>query len=165
MIPLPTDPIRKEHLELLPHIHEMEQAAVEVTGWNHEVASDRLHQIVHFLEGHLLPHAVAEEEILYPAIDEAMGAPNATGTMRIDHDEIATRVRRLRHTTSAALDTWPDQERIAGIVRGLSALAAIVLLHFRKEEEVLLAVLDSVLTVEEAQALLESMDPDHPNHP
>lgn len=161
---LPTDPIRTEHQELLPHLAELERAATEAFAWRQEEASDRLHHIVDFLENHLLPHAAAEEEILYPAIDQAMGVPDATATMKVDHDEIATRVQRLRETVTTALDIWPDQSRVADIVRQLSALSAIIVLHFRKEEEVLLPVLDAALTVEEAEALFESMDTGHHEH-
>lgn len=161
MTSLPTDPIRAEHRELLPHIQELDRAAVEVARWDQKVASTRLFRIVDFLQGHLLPHAIAEEEVLYPAIDEAMGAGNATATMKVDHQEIAIRVEHLRETITKTLDIWPDHERTAAIVRQLSALHSIILLHFRKEEEVLLPVLDSTLTTKEAKALFESMDLGH----
>lgn len=161
MTALPSDPIRTEHRDLLPHIAELDRASIEVTQWSHEVASDRLHHIVDFLESHLLPHATAEEEILYPAIDEAMGAANATATMKVDHDEIATKVAHLRQTITEALNIWPDAQLAAAIVRQLSALHSIILLHFRKEEEVLLPVLDSTLTIKEAKALFESTDSGH----
>ena len=164
MTALPTGPIRTEHRELLPHIEELDRAAIEVTHWNQEVASDRLTHIVDFLEGHLLPHAMAEEEILYPAVDEAMGIGNATATMKVDHSEISSRVEHLRATITEALDIWPDRERTAAIARQLSALHSIILLHFRKEEEVLLPVLDSALTIEEAEALFESMDSGGTHH-
>lgn len=161
MTPLPTDPIRTEHRELLPHIQELERASLEVAQWSQGVASDRLYHIIDFLKGHLLPHATAEEEILYPAIDEAVGSANATATMKIDHDEIAIRIEHLRETIVKALDLWPDGEQTAAIVRQLSVLHGVILLHFRKEEEVLLPILDSMLTIEEARALFESMDSGH----
>jgi iron-sulfur cluster repair protein YtfE (RIC family) len=161
---LPTDPIRHEHMALIPHLQELERAAADVREWRKQAASDRLEHIIDFLSDHLLPHAAAEEEVLYPAIDEAMGAPGATATMKVDHEEIAARVTTLRATVGAALDTWPDPEQVGQLSRQLSALAAIILLHFRKEEEVLLPVLDAALTVEEARALFEGMDIRHHQH-
>lgn len=160
----PTEPIRAEHRGLIPDVEAVDRAAIELAQWNQEAASDRLFHIIDFLEGHLLPHAAAEESVLYPAIDEAMGAANATATMRVDHDEIASRVQHLRETITKALEVWPDAERTAAVVRQLSALAAIILLHFRKEEEVLLPILDSKLTVDEAEALFEAMDSEHAHH-
>lgn len=160
----PTEPIRTEHRGLIPDVEAVDRAAIELAQWNQEAASDRLFHIIDFLEGQLLPHAAAEESVMYPAIDEAMGAAIATATMRVDHDEIASRVKHLRETITKALDVWPDAERAAAVARQLSALAAIILLHFRKEEEVLLPILDSKLTVDEAEALFEAMDSEHAHH-
>jgi len=156
MSALPTDPIRREHRHLQPHLEELEAAATEVGQWDKAAASERLPHIVDFFETHLIPHARAEEEILYPAVDEAMRVPNATATMRVEHDEIAVRVGRLRESVNAALDDW-SVEQAAMIAHQLSGLSSIILLHFRKEEEVLLPILDKTLTVEEAEALFESM--------
>lgn len=161
---LPTEPIRREHRELLPTLEELEQAAVAVSDWSAEVAAERLHQIVDFLEHHLIPHAAAEEEVLYPAVDQLTGTVTATATMRVDHQEIASRTARLAATVAAALDGWPNDEQAGDIARQLSALAGIILLHFRKEEEVLLPILDSVLSLEEAEALFESMNHDAHQH-
>lgn len=164
MSTFPTDPIRQEHRELVPHLQELDRAAAQVHEWNQQVASDRLHHIIDFLANHLLAHAAAEEEILYPAVDEAMGAPGATATMKADHTEIAARVAVLDNSVVAALDIWPDPEQLRGISRQLSVLAAIIDLHFRKEEEVLLPILDAALTREEAEALFASMDTGHHQH-
>ncbi len=161
---LPTEPIRREHRELLPTIQELEQAAAGVGGWSVEIATDRLRHIVEFLEHHLIPHAAAEEEVLYPAIDQLTGAVTTTATMRVDHQEIASRTARLAATVVAALDGWPNDEQAGDIARQLSALAGIIVLHFRKEEEVLLPILDSVLSSEEAEALFESMNHDAHQH-
>jgi hypothetical protein len=77
MTTLPTEPILREHVELIPHIRESDRGAAEAYEWSRQVASDRLYHLVDFLEGHLMPHARAEEDILYPAIDQAMGTPDA----------------------------------------------------------------------------------------
>lgn len=164
MTTLPTEPIRREHRDLLPTLQELEQAAAGVGGWSIEIATDRLGHIINFLEHHLIPHAAAEEEVLYPAVDQLTGAATATATMRIDHEEITSRTARLAATVAAALDGWPDEESAGDIIRQLSALAGIILLHFRKEEEVLLPILDSVLSFDEAEALFESMNHDAHQH-
>jgi len=108
MSALPTDPIRREHRHLQPHLEELEAAATEVGQWDKAAASERLPHIVDFLETHLIPHARAEEEILYPAVDEAMRAPDATATMRVDHDEIAVRVGRCGRASPPPSTTGPS---------------------------------------------------------
>lgn len=164
---LPTDPLRQEHLELLPRLHDLQQAAVEVSRWSASEAGEHLTELLEFLEHHLVPHALAEDEILYPAIDQALGAPGSTGTMRADHDEVVARIARLRRTVVSTLTEWENRDRVMDVSLQVAGLAAIVLLHFRKEEEVLLPILDSVLTTEEAEALFAAMGEaahPHPQH-
>jgi len=81
---LSTEPLRAEHRDLLPHLRGLETIADEVDRWNVDEAARVLGEIVGFLRGHLVPHAKAEEQVLYPAVEEAMAAPGATATMRAD---------------------------------------------------------------------------------
>ena len=85
---LPTEPLRAEHRGLLPHLQGLETLTDEVDRWDADEAAHVLGDIVGFLRGHLVPHARAEEQVLYPAVEEAMAAPGATATMRADHAEI-----------------------------------------------------------------------------
>jgi iron-sulfur cluster repair protein YtfE (RIC family) len=55
-----------------------------------------------------------------------------------------------------ALEDWDNREMVATVSRQLAAISAIVELHFRKEEEVLLPILDEGLSVEEGHALFET---------
>lgn len=152
---LPTDPIRDEHRDLEPHLGHIEKAAALVTGWDLDRARRTLPQVVAFLRNDLVPHARIEEEVLYPTIDEITGAPT-TATMVVDHAVIVERVDALAAIVDSALGDW-DVEGAADISRQLAALAAIIGLHFRKEEEVLLPIIDSAMSVEEGHALFEHM--------
>ncbi len=161
MTELPTDPIRAEHRELAPHLGHVESAAAKVTGWDRDAASRRLGGILSFLRDDLLPHARVEEEVLYPAVDRLVGQ-GATATMSVDHVVIGERVDALTEAVDDALDHWDDVDRVADISRRLAALAAIVELHFRKEEEVLLPVLDSGLSLAEGHELFGTIS--HAGH-
>lgn len=152
---LPTDPIREEHRELEPHLEHIDKAAALVTGWDLDGARRSLPQIVGFLRDDLVPHARVEEEVLYPAINEITGAPT-TATMVVDHVVIGERIDALAARVESALNDW-DADGAADISRQLAALAAIIGLHFRKEEEVLLPIIDSAMSVEEGHALFEHM--------
>lgn len=155
MSQLPTDPIREEHRQLQPHLEHIDKAAVLVTGWDEERARRSLPPVVAFLRDDLVPHARVEEEVLYPAIDEITGA-QSTATMSVDHVVIGERIEVLAASVADALDDW-DATKAADISRQLAALAAIIGLHFRKEEEVLLPIIDSSMAVEEGHALFERM--------
>ena len=160
---LPTEPLRAEHRDLLPHLQGLETIADEVDRWNADEAAHVLGEIVGFLRGHLVPHARAEEQVLYPAVEDAMAAPGATATMRADHAEIVTRIDRLADTAATVATRWPDDTVAHDVTHQLVGLSAILLLHFRKEEEVLLPVLDATLGSDDAAALFARMDKEaHP---
>jgi len=154
---LSTEPLRAEHRDLLPHLRGLETIADEVDRWNVDEAARVLGEIVGFLRGHLVPHAKAEEQVLYPAVEEAMAAPGATATMRADHAEIVSRIDRLADTAATVADRWPDPAVARDLTHQLVGLSAILLLHFRKEEEVLLPVLDTTLRADDAAALFARM--------
>lgn len=154
MTPLPTDPIRDEHRELMPHVQHVATAAVKVTEWDVSQASHQLSRIVSFLREDLIPHATTEEEVLYPAVDRLIGE-GATATMIVDHVVIGESVEELAVSTERALDDWDNRELVADVSRRLAAIAAILRLHFRKEEEVLLPILDAGLSLEEGRRLFQ----------
>lgn len=152
---LPTDPIREEHRQLEPHLDHVDKAAALVTEWDLARARRSLPPLVAFLRNDLIPHARIEEEVLYPAIDGITGAAT-TATMVVDHVVIGERIEALASSVDSALDDWGERGA-ADISRQLTALAAIIGLHFRKEEEVLLPIIDSAMSVEEGHALFEQM--------
>lgn len=154
---LPTEPLRAEHRDLLPHLRALDTAADELDRWDRDEAVHVLGDIVGFLRGHLVPHATAEEHVLYPAVEDAMAAPGATATMRADHAEIVARIDRLADAARTMEERWPDAGLARDLAHQLVGLSAILQLHFRKEEEVLLPVLDSTLSAEDASALFARM--------
>ena len=154
---LPTEPLRAEHRDLLPHLQGLETIADEVERWDTDEATHVLGEIVGFLRAHLVPHARAEELVLYPAVEDAMVAPGATATMRADHAEIVARIDRLADTAATIATQWPDPALTRDLTHQLVGLSAILLLHFRKEEDVLLPVLDTTLGPDDAAALFARM--------
>jgi iron-sulfur cluster repair protein YtfE (RIC family) len=77
--------------------------------------------------------------------------------MRADHTEISLRVDRLAQAADRIATEWPDESLRHDIARQLIGLAAILALHFEKEEEVLLPVLDQTLSPTQAQVLFDHM--------
>jgi iron-sulfur cluster repair protein YtfE (RIC family) len=153
----PTEPLRAEHRDLLPHLLALDTVATDVSNWDRDAAVRALGDVVGFLRGHLVPHATAEEQVLYPAVEQAMAAPGATATMAADHAEIVARIDRLADTIATIEQQWPDTALARGVTHQLVGLSAILQLHFRKEEEVLLPVLDASLGADEAAALFARM--------
>ena len=150
-----TDPLRVEHQRIHSGIEELASLADrvdELTTPRLEVEVDRT---LAFLGDQLLPHAVAEEEVLYPAVALFLGGPDSTATMARDHLEIERLVVALR---AARRELPQGGGRVRHEVRRLLyALNAIAILHFAKEEEVYLPILDDNLDPVVASGLFARM--------
>lgn len=152
----PTEPLRLEHRELLPRIDAIRDLADAVgTAGDQELrsAGSSAHA---FLAHHLVPHARAEEAVLYPAVEAAMGAPGATDTMHREHIEV---VKLIDDLARELADRAPiDADRARRLRTLLYGLHAIVALHFAKEEELYLEILDRSLDERSSRQLFERLE-------
>src|SRR5690606_15752401 len=143
------------HQELLPHIGRLRDLgdAADQTSTGQNEFNSLLDEVTDFLSGHLLIHARAEEQVLYPAVASLMGAPQATATMSRDHVEIEQLTKALSDLRREIGDRSPSAEELASIRRLAYGLSALVNVHFAKEEEVYLPLIDAAFTPERAQEL------------
>lgn len=153
-----TQPLRDEHKELLPYIELLQTVADSIGEAPIGSLRQGIDEAYEFLTHHLLPHAQAEEQALYPVVGRLMGASEATATMSRDHVEVSRLVEDLGSLRSDLVSeaTSADQEK--ALRRVLYGLYAVVKLHFAKEEEVYLPILDTRLTPEEAARMFEAME-------
>lgn len=153
-----TQPLRDEHAELLPHVESLRIAADAIGQSSASELSAKVRDAEEFLTGHLIPHAKAEDDALYPMVDELLGAPGATRTMTLDHVEVGRQTRllsELRAKTASGTLTRPQENELRMALYGLYVL---VQLHFHKEEEAYLPLLDERLTQAEATRMFEAME-------
>lgn len=155
---MPTQPLREEHRELFPHVEQLRLAADEVGEVSPEATRRAVNEAYAFLTEHLLPHALAEEAALYPVVGRAMGALEATATMRRDHAEIGRLTEELGALRARLAAGAFDEALQRELRRMLYGLHALVALHFAKEEEVYLPLLDARLKETEAAALFQDME-------
>ena len=130
----PTEPFRHEHEELLEHIEHLAAAAREMPRLSEQERDLLRDRIIGFLRGTLMPHAKAEEEILYPEWAQLVGFADAAVPMIHDHEAIVARVERLDAADVADLDALQE------LLYGLYALISV---HFRKEEDLQLPAFDA----------------------
>lgn len=130
----PTEPLRDEHRHLLEHIDHLAVAAREIPQLSEDERETLRDRVLAFLHGTLLPHAAAEEEVLYPEWASLVGADDAAAPMIHDHRAIAAWVERLENAAAG------DVDELQAVLYGLYALVAV---HFAKEEEIQLAALDA----------------------
>lgn len=143
-----TRPLREEHKELLPAIEDIGNLAESVTLLTEAELQKRLKTVLEFLQKQLIPHALAEDEVLYPKIDELAHFSLATKTMQYDHTEIAN----LTHTLSENVNNKARLQKL------LYQLSLLVTLHFKKEEEIYLPFLDNTLNQKDAENLFTHME-------
>ena len=136
----PTEPFRHEHEELLEHIEHLAQAARDIPRLSEAERGALRERVLGFLRGTLLPHAKAEEEILYPEWAKLVGYAEAAVPMVHDHEAIVVRVERLEEADVSDVDTLQQQ---------LYALHALISVHFRKEEDLQLPAFDAAPEVTE----------------
>ena len=115
-------------------------------------------EVYEFLTGHLIPHAQAEDQALYPFVGRAMGAPEATATMSRDHVEVGRLTNELATLRMQISGCDVHDDHLKALRRILYGLYALVKVHFAKEEEIYLPLLDSRLEPAEAHHMFESLE-------
>ena len=150
-------PLRAEHRDLLPHIEKFRVAAEAIGTAPPERVVALVDECVLFLTHHLLPHAKAEEAALYPVVQKVMGAARATATMSRDHEEVGRLTAELRDLRASLTPAEAGGSRAAGLQRVLYGLYTLIKVHFAKEEEVYLPLLEKHLPADEAEAMFTAM--------
>jgi iron-sulfur cluster repair protein YtfE (RIC family) len=156
-----TEPLRAEHRHLYPHVEALAEAAAAVGFAETREQRAKVDAAYEFLAGHLIPHAVAEDLVLYPVLDRLIGVRDgtrATDTMRRDHVEVSRLTEQLGRLRGGPAERELDAGEQSELRRLLYGLHALVVLHFAKEEEVYLPLLDRELTADEARELFERME-------
>jgi iron-sulfur cluster repair protein YtfE (RIC family) len=130
----PTEAFREEHRHLMVHVGQIRMAAGEVGDLAVEERETVVGRVLDFLRDTLVPHAELEEQVLYAAVGELLGDAHATATMSRDHVAVSRMIEALAETDPA------DIARLQELLYGLHALITV---HFEKEEELYLPLLDA----------------------
>lgn len=153
-----TQPLRDEHSQLLPEVETLRTAAEAAGTAPQPELRQRVDKAYEFLAHHLIPHALAEDRALYPVVGRVMGAPEATATMSRDHVEVSRLTEELASLRGAVTAGPVGEGETRNLRRVLYGLYALVRLHFAKEEEVYLPILDASLSAEEATEMFQAME-------
>jgi heavy metal translocating P-type ATPase len=125
--------LRAEHDAVLPLIEKIRSSADGLSTRSCDLAPVR--GLLDRLEGELLPHERADEELLLPLVGRALGGTEATAALSRTHAEIEHQVRKLRMLL-VGLDRENTQpEDVVELRRLLYGLYAVLRLHNAQEEE------------------------------
>jgi soluble P-type ATPase len=125
--------LRAEHDAVLPLIEKIRSAADGLSTRSCDLAPVRA--LLDRLEGELLPHERADEELLIPLVDRALGGTDATAAMSRTHAEIEHQVRKLRRLLVGLDSETTQPEDVVELRRLLYGLYAVLRLHNAQEEE------------------------------
>lgn len=153
-----TQPLRDEHRELFPEVERILAAADSIGNASIDEVRRGVDRAYDFLAHHLLPHAQAEDAALYPTVQQVLGSPDATRPMSRDHVEVGSYIADLAALRKGLTANGLSPEQITELRRVLYGLYAIVKLHFAKEEEVYLPILDERLTPEAAREMFDKLE-------
>jgi hemerythrin superfamily protein len=148
-----TQPLRTEHAHLLGHVEHIRELAHEVGSLDAAARKARLAGVLGFLKETLVPHAEAEEAVLYPAVAGILGDPRATAPMIHDHKVIKEYAAALESVEPT------DERRLAELLYGAYAL---ILSHFRAEEELYVPLLEE--HPEQAARVAAALEEHHSAH-
>jgi len=129
--------LRAEHDAVLPVIEQIRSVADALSKRDCDLSPVRT--LLDRLEGELLPHERADEELLLPLVDRALGNADTTAGMSRTHAEIEHQVAKLRRLLGA-VDSGHDSEStppedVVELRRLLYGLYAVLRLHNAQEEE------------------------------
>ena len=144
----PTEPFRQEHEQLLEHIEHIAESARDMPRLSDEERDVVRARILGFLRGTLIPHAKAEEAVLYPEWAKLVEFADAAAPMIHDHEAIVARIERLESADVHDVDALQE------LLYGLYALISV---HFRKEEDLQLPAFDAA-PPELTEAVLKRME-------
>jgi iron-sulfur cluster repair protein YtfE (RIC family) len=153
-----TQPLREEHKALFPEVEKLRIAADSAGQVSAKALRLLVDEAYGFLTHHLIPHARAEDEALYPVVGRVMGAPEATATMSRDHIEVGKLTSDLSRLRLELATAAPSEVQVRELRLVLYGLYALVKHHFAKEEEIYLPLLDERLTPEEAHEMFEALE-------
>lgn len=125
--------LRAEHDAVLPLIEKIRSVADGLSKSDSDLIA--VHTLLDRLERELLPHERADEALLVPLVDRALGGTDATAAMSRTHAEIEHQVSRLRRLLMGLEIETVQPEDVVELRRLLYGLYAVLRLHNAQEEE------------------------------
>lgn len=154
---LSTTPTVLRHRELRPDLERLRQWADEIGVVHLDTVRQRLGAANELLMTRLIPHALAEDEILYSAVRKFVG-PQAIEMLQRDHGQMLRLTAELNALRRAACADEVGPRFAVEARRILYSLYTLADLHFEKEDEIVLPVLEARCTLAEISDLGSSME-------
>ncbi len=132
-----------EHDALAIGIRQIRALADDLDRVAPSEALERMHTLRTFLDEQLLPHELAEDRELYPAVALVLGGQDPTAPMSRMHIEIAHLIGLYGRLIDDVPATGPDDDDAREVRRVLYSLDAVLRLHMAQEEQEYLSLADA----------------------
>ena len=149
--------VRDEHRELVVRSELLRTVADSIGSASTETTREGVGQAYSFLIHELIPHAQAEEQVLYPTVGRLLRDLETTETMSRDHLEVIRLTEELEALRLHLFYTPVSESNLQALRRVLYGLYAIIKLHLTKEE-IYLRILEARLPNEEMGGLVKAME-------
>ena len=127
------DTLKLEHDAMLVVVEQIRAVADELSTERCDLAP--AHALLGRLQSELIPHERADEELLVPLVNRALGNSAGTVTLSRTHAEIEHQVSRLRRLLADRDNDTVQPEDVVELRRLLYGLYAVLRLHNAEEEE------------------------------
>jgi hypothetical protein len=155
---------QEEHFDIQADLSRVRAAADGLGVRDPAEALAEIRQVHQMLVEEVEPHERAEDAVLYPALDRALGGGNPTGPMSRAHREIAHQTRQLGQLLRAIGSDEFDDEDVAELRRLLYGLYAVLRLHTAQEEESYLSLGDDTNAMSQARSPSTCSEPSEPSN-
>jgi len=125
--------LKIEHDAMLAVVEQIRAVADRLSTQDSDLTP--AHTLCDRLERELLPHERADEALLVPLVDRALGRTDATVALSRTHAEIEHQVGRLRRLLTDLDNDTVQPEDVVELRRLLYGLYAVLRLHNAQEEE------------------------------
>lgn len=149
-------PLHGRHRELRRSVERLQELADAVGTIPVETFRQRLDDLLLFLTRKLLPHADAENQVIFPLVAATLGSVEATAVLDRDHTEIRRLTDELSGVRARLSEGRLRSSHAKALRRVLYGLAIMTRLHL-EHEEIYLALLEAHLTPSELRGALDAL--------
>jgi hemerythrin-like domain-containing protein len=172
----PIEHLLYEHIEIMDQMTDLRAAARDLAARGEAALPETLpmlRRIGHMMETQLALHARKEDEVLFPAIEAALGGDSPTIPMRQEHKDIHAQgelmrqtLRELNEVQHPAIESGGARLRSlaasGGSAESLRATAEEIIdlldAHFSKEEQMLFPMAENLLDEDTLNKIGDKME-------
>jgi hypothetical protein len=150
--------VREEHEQFLPHLEDIRKVADSIGRASIKHLLGQLAEIHEFLAHRLIPHAVAEGQLMLPLVRKLPGGAETAVGMNQCHVQLGRLTDELEEATARSRRTGMDPSMESELRRILYGVHALLTAHFAQAEDVFTAAIEPDRTPSERAELFEAVE-------